>query len=187
MRLSERSPARHAPAKDAFGVSARLARTMHWTGLICAVVTLGALAAHVLEMPNKFGLDGPLWLAVQQNLYRGWGPFMGPFEVLAIVATWALVFLGRKTRATWPLTLLAACLLSLALGAFFVLNAPVNAAFAAWTPATLPADWASYRLRWELGHAIGFVLVLPACILLLRAAWLDGCACRAGWPETNAS
>jgi hypothetical protein len=33
--------------------------------------------AHVLELPNKLALDGELWLAVQQHLYRGWGPFLG--------------------------------------------------------------------------------------------------------------
>ena len=172
---------------DDFSVGPRLVKTMRRTALICAVVTLAALAAHVLELPNKLALEGPLWLAVQQNLYRGWGPIMGPFEVVAMLASWALVFLGPKNRAAWRLTLLAACLLSLALGVFFTLNAPVNAAFAAWTPATLPADWPSYRRRWELGHAISFMLVLPACILLLRVTWLDGLARRTRRPDPSAS
>jgi membrane-bound ClpP family serine protease len=52
---------------------------------------------------------------------------------------------------------------------FFILNQPVNVAFASWTTATLPSDWQSYRLRWETGHAISFVLVLVAFIALLRA------------------
>src|SRR5699024_9168899 len=87
--------------------------------------------------------------------------------------TWILAYLGRRNRADFRLTLLAACLLSGALAVFFILNAPVNAAFASWTPATLPPDWPSYRLRWELGHAISFVLVLVAFVVLLRAFFRD--------------
>jgi hypothetical protein len=147
-----------------------------WISLVCTGITLGAAYAHVLELPNKFRLDGELWLAVQQNIYRGWGPFIGPFEVLAIAATWVLVALVRGRRPTFVLTLVAALCLSLALVAFFTLNAPVNAAFAQWTPQTLPADWPDYRLRWELGHAVSFGLELIAFILLLRAAFVDAIA-----------
>lgn len=148
-------------------------RNVRWISLVSTAVTLGALAAHALELPNKFTLDGPLWLAVQQNLYRGWGPFIGPFEVTSVMATWVLLYLARKDRPIFGLTLLASCLLSGALAVLFILNAPVNAAFASWTSTTLPSDWSNYRLRWELGHAIGFVLVLVAFVALLRALFLD--------------
>lgn len=148
------------------------------TSLICMLVTLGALTAHVIELPNKFSLDGALWLDVQQNLYRGWGPFFAPFEITAIIATWALLWLDRTLgRRLWP-TLLAACLISAALVVFLVLNAPVNAAFASWTKETLPHDWADYRLRWELGHAISFLLYLGAFGILLHATFRDACAPR---------
>lgn len=60
------------------------------------------------------------------------------------------------------------------LGAFFAFNAPVNAALAQWSAPTLPADWPSYRLRWELGHALGCVLALVAFGAPLRAAFVDG-------------
>jgi len=148
-------------------------RTVRWISLLGTAVTLSALAAHVLELPNKFSLNGPLWLAVQQNLYRGWGAFVGPFEVTAIVSTWLLLYLVRENRTVFGLTLLASFLLSAALAVFFVLNAPVNAAFASWTPMTLPPDWPSYRLRWETGHAASFAFVLIAFVALLRALFLD--------------
>jgi hypothetical protein len=124
-------------------------------------------------LPNKLTLDASLWLAVQQNLYRGWGPFIGPFEVGAVAFTWLLAWLVRNDRAIRRPTFAASTLLSAALATFFALNAPVNAAFAQWTPATLPAGWPDYRLRWEAGHAIGFVLVLVAFIALLRALFID--------------
>ena len=43
---------------------------------------------------------------------------------------------------------------------FFLFNAPVNEAVNKWTPETLPADWASYRLRWETGHALAALFAL---------------------------
>lgn len=148
-------------------------RSIRWISLICTAVTLSALAAHVLELPNKLALDGSLWLAVQQNLYRGWGPFIGPFEVAAIASTWVLLWRVRDNRPVRRLTLVASILLSAALAVFFTLNAPVNAAFASWTPATLPPDWQNYRLRWEAGHAASFTLVLVAFVALLRALFRD--------------
>lgn len=148
-------------------------QTIRLISLICTGVTLGALTAHVLELPNKFELSGALWLAVQQNLYSGWGPVIGPFEVAAVVTTWILAYLARKDRAALWLTFVPACLVSGALVVFFVLNAPVNAAFASWTPATMPPNWSNYRLRWELGHAISFGLVLVSFLVLLHARLHD--------------
>jgi hypothetical protein len=53
--------------------------------------------AHVLELPNKLALDGGLWLAVQQHLYRGWGPFLGgPAEIGALVTAAAPFLYGVR-------------------------------------------------------------------------------------------
>ena len=37
---------------------------------------------------------------------------------------------------------------------WFAVVAPVNGALSGWTPATLPADWSSFRDRWEIGRAV---------------------------------
>lgn len=153
-----------------------LLRIVQWISLISMGVTLGATTAHVLELPNKLALDGPLWLAVQQHLYRGWGPFIGPFEVTAVVSTWVLLLLVGKRRPTFRFTLVAALCLSAALVVFFALNAPVNAALATWTADAFPPDWPTYRLRWEAGHAASFVLVLAAFSALLRGLFADAVA-----------
>jgi hypothetical protein len=66
-------------------------RILLWAALVAAVLATLAPVAHVLELPNKLRLDGPLWLGVQQQLYRGWGPFIGaPTELAALTATLAL-------------------------------------------------------------------------------------------------
>ncbi len=135
--------------------------------LILAVLAVFAPVAHVLELPNKMALDGPLWLAVQQHLYRGWGPFIGaPTELGALATSLALLILDRRSARLMLLASAAYCGM---LAAFFVLNAPVNVAVSVWTPATLPVDWPAYRLRWEAGHAIAAALSL----LGLAAALLN--------------
>jgi len=138
--------------------------------LLCTTVDFGALFAHLLELPNKLALSGPLWLAVQQSLYRGWGPVLGPFEVGAVGFTWVLVFMLRGQDLAFNRALTAAICLSLLLAAFFLVVRPVNLAFAAWTPQTLPADWQRYRLQWELGHAGRAVLGAISLASLIRTA-----------------
>jgi hypothetical protein len=156
-----------------------MARTIvRWISLLSTCVPLAATAAHVLELPNKLSLDGPLWLAVQQQLYRNWGPFLAPFELLAVISTWVLAVLVRDRRTIGALTTLAALCLTGMIAVFVALNAPVNAALATWSAETLPADWPTYRLRWEIGHGLAFVLGLTALIALIRAAHLDGVELR---------
>lgn len=129
--------------------------------------------AHVLELPNKFELDGPLWLAVQQQLYRGWGMVFGPVEILALLTTLWLVYLRRGNPPAFRASLVAAAVYAAMLAVFFIFNAPVNAAFNGWSAATLPADWPDYRWRWEVGHALAAVLSIVGWLALLRAAFKD--------------
>ncbi|MCK6451913.1 MAG: hypothetical protein L6R19_13820 [Alphaproteobacteria bacterium] len=146
---------------------------LRWILLILAVVPLAATTAHVVELPNKLLMDGPLWLAVQQRLYRGWGPAIAPFEIGAIALAWVLVWRSRGQVPSFGLSLIAAVLFSLCLAVFFGMNRPVNLAFARWTAATLPADWQAWRLQWELGHALSFVLWLMGFCALVRTMVLD--------------
>lgn len=149
-------------------------QALRWVCIGCTAVPLALTLAHVAELPNKMALDGQLWLAIQQHLYRGWGPFAAPFELTAIVAAWALLLWQRRLREALGATAIAAVCLSAMLLVFFTFNAPVNAALSGWTAATLPADWRFYRLRWEVGHALACVLGLTAFAVLLRAAFSDG-------------
>lgn len=146
---------------------------VRWFALICLSVPLAALAGHAFELANKMTLGGPLWLAVQQRLYRGWGPVSAPFEIGALLLAWMLVHADRARRPLFVPELAAACCISAMLAVFFLFNAPVNAAVDAWTTATLPPDWPQYRWRWEFGHALSFVLGVTAFVALLRAALLD--------------
>jgi hypothetical protein len=147
-------------------------RTLRCANLILAILATVAPIAHVLELPNKLALDGPLWLAVQQHLYRGWGPLLGgPAEIGALATTLVLVVLGKDRRTRW-LFALAAAAYALMLISFFALNNPVNMAVNTWTPATLPSDWPSYRLRWEAGHALAALMSAVGLAALGRAHFI---------------
>lgn len=141
-----------------------------------AFAVLAALPplAHVLELPNKLALDAELWLAVQQHLYRGWGPFFGgPVEIIALVTTLTLLVARRRDRVSMRLTLVAALAYVGMLLVFFAFNDPVNAALNTWTPATIPPDWQRFRLQWEIGHALAAILSLVAIAALVRAWFIE--------------
>ncbi len=144
------------------------------SGLLRANVALAILAtlapaAHVLELPNKMMLDGLLWLAVQQHLYRGWGPFLGaPTEIGALASALALLLLNRSNREMARMMVVEILSYCGMLAAFFSLNAPVNAAVSVWTSADVPDDWPSYRLRWEAGHALAATLSVIAAIAAIK-------------------
>ena len=137
----------------------RVRRWLRAASLVFAVLAVAAPVAHVLELPNKLQLPADLWLAVQQRLYRGWGPFVGAPSEIGALATSLLVAAQdyRSGSLRWPIVLACACYAGMIV-TFFVMNAPVNAATASWTPATLPDSWASYRVRWEAGHAMAALL-----------------------------
>ncbi len=147
---------------------------LRWANLILAVLAALAPLAHVLELPNKLALDGPVWLAVQQHLYRGWGPVLGgPAEIGALAVTLALLVKRRDNRRTRQLTLVAAVAYAGKLATFFLFNDPINRAVNGWTPATLPPNWADYRLRWEAGHAVAAMLSLIGLIALGRGCLIE--------------
>jgi hypothetical protein len=77
--------------------------------LAFAVLASLAPLAHLLELPNKLTLNGPIWLAVQQHLYRGWGPFLGgPAEIGALITTLGLLAIHWHDRRIRRFLLVAA-------------------------------------------------------------------------------
>jgi len=145
-------------------------RRLRWLGLIVAACACLAPLAHVMELPNKLRLDGPLWLAVQQHLYNDWGPVIGaPTEIAGLIISMALAAIHRKNRPTMLLYSITAIAYGAMILSFFLLNAPVNEALNGWTPQTLPADWDRYRLQWEIGHAIAALFGVIALVAMSMA------------------
>jgi hypothetical protein len=137
-------------------------RLLRLLALALAVVATLTPLAHVLELPNKLRLDGALWLAVQQHLYNGWGPFVGgPAEIGGLLVSLALLVAARRAPVRLLYLASALCYIAMLL-CFFLLNDPVNQALKGWTPATLPSDWSHYRWKWEIGHALAAVFTILA-------------------------
>ena len=136
--------------------------TAFFASLVLTALSLGASWSHVLQIRGKAVWPGPLWRAAMESLYRDYAIVGGVVELAAILAGWWLVLAVRRTPAfRWSLG--SAVLLSVA---FFVIwigfIAPINRVFATWSSSSLPADWASYRNRWEMWHAVIAALKLAA-------------------------
>lgn len=165
----------HAATLESFSISATQEHTsamIRWVGfvnLVLACLATTAPVAHVLEMASKLRLPGPLWLAVQQRLYQGWGAVFGPVEILALLTSVGLVAASRRSPLQARTYLLASVCYAAMIGVFFLFNDPVNRAVSGWTAATLPPAWPDFRLRWETGHALAALLSLTALVALIRA------------------
>ena len=117
-------------------------------------LTLGMTFCHVMEIPGKLRLDGVTWLTVQQNLYGAFGVVGAAIELLSILLTWVVAVQVRHRRPAFLWTGAAGLCVTAGLAVWFATVAPVNAALSGWTPENLPADWTSFRDRWEIGHAV---------------------------------
>lgn len=141
-------------------------RGFYVAGLLLTAWTIGLEFAHVLEWAPKASYSGSLYVRLQESLYVWFGNVGGVIYVLAIVACVVLAILQRRDRSTRVPVAVAAVLEVVALIVFFTVVYPVNFHFPVHGSGAVPPDWTALRDRWELGHAIGFVLFTAAFILL---------------------
>ena len=147
----------------------QLPKALRLIGLLACSVVFGLTLSHVLLSPGSRGLDGPTWLSVQHTFYGGFAILGGLAEVIGVVATTTdAIYHRRQTRVAFAPALAALCLLG-TLVSYFLGNRPVNTRVEHWTPATLPADWSSYRDTWEIAHGASAMLSGLALLALLVA------------------
>ena len=150
-----------------------LAKLLRWISFIATALPLAAAATHLLEAPNKLALDGPLWLAVQQQLHAGWSPFMGVFLWTAFISTWGLALTTMGRFPVFLPTVVAALCVSGALGLTIMFIQLLDLIFASWTQSTMPANWSGFRLRWQLIQVVEFGLFFAGYWAMMRAALRD--------------
>lgn len=142
---------------------------IRFSNLLFAALGFGLTLAHTLELPGKRKLDGAEWLAVQHTFYGGFAIVGGIAEVLGLCsAILALVMLRTNRTARVGTAIAAVCFLGM-LGCYWFGNRPINADVAAWTATTLPADWMTYRDRWDAFHATSTVFAAVAFVALAFA------------------
>lgn len=137
------------------------------TALLLTALTMGLEFAHLLEWPQKQHYPGWLYVRLQESLYIWFGNLGGVLYVLAVVATVGLAILVRRQRRLWAWFASAAGVQVIALITFLTIVYPVNLRLPVNSNGTVPADWTALRDRWELGHAIGFVLFTVSFVLLI--------------------
>ena len=144
--------------------------------LLLAALALTMTSAHVLELPQKLEYGPELYATVNTTLYRYFAIVGGAYTVSATVAAAGLAYLVRRRGKVFRWTLTGAACLVLAFISWLVLVQPVNREIAEAlrvAPESVPALWMQLRSRWELGHAVGFVIQLLGYGALLGGALID--------------
>ncbi|MGH3319984.1 MAG: hypothetical protein ACRDN9_07355 [Streptosporangiaceae bacterium] len=144
--------------------SARV-RVLWAAALVLAALTMGLTFAHTLELPRKMTYGPALWTRVEHTLYAYFAMVGAPIEVITVVLLIVLAVPLRRHQAFWFVVVAAACFAA-ALGSWFALVQPANAAIGAWSVHAVPADWTHWRARWEYGHVTGFALMLVGYLSL---------------------
>jgi hypothetical protein len=119
--------------------------------------------AHLIEFPNKIGLDRDSYFTVQQ-IYRGWA--LAAFPLLgALLTTLALAVSSWPQRLPFIFASASFVLMVATLAAFFIWVYPVNQATDNWTAA--PENWQALRDQWEYTHAMNAVITFGALVAAL--------------------
>ena len=118
-------------------------------------------------------LSGADWLNAQQTFYGGFAIVGGVAEVLGLISTGVLLFLLRKRRTAFVLTVVAAISFAGMLALFAFGNNPLNQQVMTWTPQTLPANWHEIRDAWDGFHAASSAFAALALVALLLATLRD--------------
>jgi hypothetical protein len=115
------------------------------------------------------GLSPELYVMLHRTLYPNFGRIAGTAEGMALLSVIALTWRVRRTLVLFRATLSSAILLVLSHVVFWVFVYRANTTMAAWPLDQIPADWTSWRDRWEYAHATRAGLTLVALSLLVTS------------------
>jgi hypothetical protein len=134
------------------------------------VVTLSALTmAHLLDLSHRLAYDTRLWadLTSADALHRYFATGGGPLEVATAAGVTAFAMTVGYQRPAGRLALTAAMFHTAALGVWLGVVLPAGA-----RGGTGLSDLERWRTGWELGHTVGFVLLLLGfAALVLAVLW----------------
>jgi hypothetical protein len=149
---------------------------IRFVAIMLAALTLGLGFCHLMQLPSRMGWDQYLWVGstVQGGLYAAFGSVGAVIFLATVIALGLLAYLTREHGRPGSRPALAAALLfALALVLWWVLVYPVNVELAKWVTGPVPADWVTYRSRWEWGHAVIALTELLGFAALILAVLAD--------------
>jgi len=141
--------------------------------LLLTALAAGVVLGHVMSRAGKITLPGPLFVTVQNTLYRNWGKRVGAIEVGAFLSTLVVAFLSRGRGVIFALYLAGLLCLAGMLLVWAVFINPINIQVRASTSESFPADWASLRDRWHRLHAIRAMFAIAGLAAQISAVLLD--------------
>ena len=153
-----------------------LLKGTRFVAVILAALTLGLGFCHLMQLPSRLGWDQYLWVGstVQGGLYALFGSVGALIGLAAIVVLFLLAYFVREHgRPGFGLSVTAAVLYAAAFVLWWVLVYPANAELAKWVTGPVPADWVTYRDRWEWGHAVIALTELAGFAALVLAVLAD--------------
>ncbi|HEX6999855.1 MAG TPA: DUF1772 domain-containing protein [Gammaproteobacteria bacterium] len=139
------------------------ARVAYLLAFFFVGVSLGPSLAHLLELPNKIGLDRDAYFIVQ-GIYSGWA-WLGVVVLGALLATLALtiVLKGQRRAQRWAAAAFGCVVLAQII--FWAFTFPANQATSNWTE--IPPEWEALRAQWEYSHAVAAIVNLIALLSLV--------------------
>lgn len=136
--------------------------------------SMGMAFCHVLELIPKMRYGGSLYLTIQRTLYLLFGaPLGAAIEVGAVGSSVVLVFLVRKRRAAFFLTLAAAACMVTAHAVWWIWVNSANVAFFHMAINNPAPGWTALREQWEYAHLARFVLQFIGLAALLLSVVLE--------------
>jgi hypothetical protein len=112
-------------------------------------------------------LSGETFVAVGHQMIQNLGVPMAillPLALLSAIVTLVLLWRGRGPTAAFWWLLTGFVLMVAALVITLAVEVPIDNQIAAWTAATLPADWRSIQSRWESFHTTRTFLSIAAVV-----------------------
>src|SRR5260370_22177799 len=73
--------------------------------LLLTALAAGVVLGHVMSRAGKVTVPGPLFVTVQNTLYRNWGKRVGAVEIGAFLSTLVVAFFTRGRGAIFALSL----------------------------------------------------------------------------------
>jgi uncharacterized membrane protein len=140
---------------------------------VVAIIAAGSMVGSELAIaafvhPTLDRLPDRVHLPVASALARLQGRFMPFWYTLVFVLTSAEVLVQWRRSSRLPVWIAVSVVLwALAIVYSVTLPVPINNRVASWATATPPADWRTYRRRWDLLHRWRVVLLTMAFAFLI--------------------
>ena len=140
---------------------------------VVAIIVAGLMVGNELAIaafvhPTLDRLPDAVHLPAATALARVLGRFMPFWYILVFLLTLAEVLIQWHQRSHLPIWIATSAILWL-LASVYSITAlvPINNRIASWAEATPPADWKTFRSRWDLLHRWRVVLLTIAFAFLI--------------------